>query len=285
MQNQGVTEVTRRSIFDFLGISGIAWSGRLEETEFLSRLYDLTTLPSTDDRFKTALGDIRQHRNNWNDWADDWVLHDPRVNLLNVCDEEFLRFLCETIHPVVRVDGDEVQTLLDLYNRHLSNDGWALVEAEQISGKPIFTASKEGQRLLVFDEPTAWQKVERQIQQARDGIRAAETEEQYQAVGLFCREALISVAQEVYDANIHVPSDGSDPSKTDANRMLEGFFNVELPGSANTETRAYARSALKLAVALQHKRTADFRTSALCLEATASTINIVSVLAGERRRI
>ncbi|GAJ02089.1 unnamed protein product, partial [marine sediment metagenome] len=50
-----ITEVTRRSIIDYLSL-GIQWSGRLEENEFLSRIYDLTQIPSTDSRFSTALG-------------------------------------------------------------------------------------------------------------------------------------------------------------------------------------------------------------------------------------
>lgn len=53
---------------------------------------------------------------------------------------------------------------------------------------------------------------------------------------------------------------------------------------ANEEARAHARAALRLALALQHKRTADFRIAALCAEATASVVNILAVLAGRRGR-
>jgi len=41
------------------------------------------------------------------DWADDWVFYDSRFNLLRASDEAFLRFLCETIHPVVCLDPVE----------------------------------------------------------------------------------------------------------------------------------------------------------------------------------
>ena len=282
MEQHEISEVTRRNIIDYLTLSNIPWSGRLREDEFLGRLYDLSDTPSTDARKKNAAGDIIQHRYAFHDWEDDWVFYDSRFNLLKAPDTEFLRFLCETLHPVVRTDPDDVGKILAQYNANLSADGWVLTESQNISGKPVFAPLKSEQRLQTFDEPTAWEKVERQIQRARDGLRSAETEEQYQAIGLFCREALISAAQEVYNANIHTASDGVSPSKTDANRMLAGFFNAELPGSANEETRGYAKSALKLANALQHKRTADFRTGSLCLEATVSVINIVSVLANER---
>jgi hypothetical protein len=52
---------------------GIDWAGRLQEDDFLARLYDLTAMRSTDYRVRNAAGDIRQHRINWRDWEDDWV--------------------------------------------------------------------------------------------------------------------------------------------------------------------------------------------------------------------
>lgn len=59
---QAVTHLTRRDIFDYLSMEGISWHGRLEEVAFLERIWDLTSLPSTDGRFRNAAGDIFQHR-------------------------------------------------------------------------------------------------------------------------------------------------------------------------------------------------------------------------------
>jgi hypothetical protein len=59
----------------------------------------------------------------------------------------------------------------------------------------VFSVSRSGQRIEVFEEPTGWQKVDRQLQEVRMRLDSAETEEQFQAVGLLCREVLISVAQ------------------------------------------------------------------------------------------
>jgi hypothetical protein len=61
-----ISEVTRRAIIDLFGASGINWAGRLEDDDFLARLYDLTALPSRDFRYSNAAGDIHQHcaRNN-----------------------------------------------------------------------------------------------------------------------------------------------------------------------------------------------------------------------------
>jgi AbiJ N-terminal domain 3 len=77
-----ITEVTRRRLVEGLEVRGIVWSGALEDTEFLSRLYDLDALPSTDPRFRSASEDIFQHRvNSPTDWDDDWVFSDPRFGL------------------------------------------------------------------------------------------------------------------------------------------------------------------------------------------------------------
>ena len=55
--NMRITEITRRNLIDEIKL-GIAWSGRLTEIDFLSRLYDLENLPSKDHRFKSMRGDI-----------------------------------------------------------------------------------------------------------------------------------------------------------------------------------------------------------------------------------
>lgn len=139
-QAQGdVSRVTRQNIFDGLRIDNVPWSGRLEEVEFLQRLYDLQTLPSHDSRFPDAAGDIWQHRvNNPQDWDDDWIYADPRFNLLQGSSDNFLRFLCEMVHPVVRPDRNEALKLVQQFNDQLRREGWHLVEEEKIAGRPRF---------------------------------------------------------------------------------------------------------------------------------------------------
>ncbi|MEU7615894.1 abortive infection family protein [Micromonospora rifamycinica] len=134
-----ITEVTRRRILDSFSLEKIAWAGRLEEPEFLARIYDLESLPSTDRRYRTASGDIWQHRVNNNDWDDDWVFYDSRFGLLHGSDETLLKFLAEMLHPVVRSDRAEVERLASSLNSALSPDGYELVSLESISGRPIYT--------------------------------------------------------------------------------------------------------------------------------------------------
>lgn len=279
-----ISEVTRRAIFDFLSASETEWAGRLSEDDFLARLYDLTSMPSHDHRFPNAAGDIWKHRIMNFDWSEDWVFSDSRFNLLRAPDEEFLRFLCETVHPVVRPDANAARELVDAYNRELQADGWHLVEIKALSGRPVFGPQQKGHRAEIFHEPTGWQKVDRQLQEVRLRLDSAGTEEHYQTVGLLCREALISVSQEIFDPSRHPTDSSTVVSETDVKRMLEAVFNAELQGGANEEARAHAKAAMRLALALQHKRTADFRTAALCAEATFSVVNILAVISGRRGR-
>ena len=135
-----ISEVTRRDIFDSIVLEKVPWSGRLEEPDFLSRLFDLKSMPSSDSRFPNAYGDIWQHRINNYDWDDYWVFTDDRLNLLHGEDEMFLRFLCETLHPVVRTDSEEVDRLRQGYNLLLSVDGYEIVPKTKMAGRAIYAA-------------------------------------------------------------------------------------------------------------------------------------------------
>jgi hypothetical protein len=137
-----ISEVTRRNLFDEMSLLKINWAGRFDEVRFLGRIFDLKSLPSNDYRFKDAGQDIWQHRVNNYDWETDWVFYDDRFNLLYCEDDIFLRFLCETIHPAVRSDEKEVETLCKLYNKHLNIDGFEIAEYVKISEKPVFKGAE-----------------------------------------------------------------------------------------------------------------------------------------------
>jgi hypothetical protein len=134
-----ISEVTRRAIVDYLSV-GRHWAGSFQEDDFLARIYDLKRMPSTDYRseYNTAAKDIWKHRVNNSDWPDDWVFTDDRFDLLFGPDEQFLRFLAETVHPVVRSDTVECRTMVAEYNLLLAIDGWEIYAVKEISGKPIF---------------------------------------------------------------------------------------------------------------------------------------------------
>jgi hypothetical protein len=142
MTDPAISEVTRRDIIDELRLQKTCWSGRLDEVEFLNRIFDLTKLPSHDHRQKTMAGDIRMHRETFQDWEDDWVYLDHRLNLLRCADEVFLRFLCEIVHPLVRADETEAQKLVEILNGYLARDGYEIAPRTAISGRPIYAARR-----------------------------------------------------------------------------------------------------------------------------------------------
>lgn len=148
----------------------------------------------------------------------------------------------------------------------------------QLFDPPIENISK---RLSASSEPreaTGWQRVDRTLAKARTQLEFASAEEDYQAIGLLCREVIISLAQAVYDATIHQSLDGVRPSDTDANRMLEAYIAHVFAGGSNKEVRAHHRASLALALNLQHRRTATRQLAALCVEATASTTAVISII-------
>lgn len=136
-----ISEATRRDLIDSLLLDKVNWAGRLSEPDFLARIFDVNALPSKDYRYANAYRDIWQHRvNNPSDWDDDWVFYDPRFDLLHTDDDLFLNFLCETLHPVVRSDPEEVERLRQMYNLFLRKDGYELVERARMAGRPVFAA-------------------------------------------------------------------------------------------------------------------------------------------------
>lgn len=141
---------------------------------------------------------------------------------------------------------------------------------------------KPSQSTAIFREPTGWAKIDGTVSEIRRRLEASSTEEQFQAVGLLCREAIISLAQTVYNPARHPILDSVAISRTDAKRMLEAYLAAELAGAGNKVARQHAKAAFDLANELQHRRTANFRQAALCAEATTAVINLVSIISGQR---
>lgn len=145
-----ISEITKRDIFDLFQ-NGIdidiffetekviyPYFGRLEEIEFLKRLYDLKSMPSSDSRFLDAEGDIWQHTVNNDDYPFCWVFEDERFQLKNGSDEMYLKFICEIFHPTVRNEKGYWKEFLDEANRLLQNDGYELYPAEKISNHDVY---------------------------------------------------------------------------------------------------------------------------------------------------
>ncbi|MNS75036.1 hypothetical protein D3C72_1085330 [compost metagenome] len=143
MTKNKITNLTRQNIADEMAIEELWYNGNLTEPDFLARLYNLGSLPSKDDRYTNAYDDIHQHMVNNHDWDKDWIYSDKRINLLHDDDENYLKFLSETLHPRIRPNSDDVSKLIEIYNKHLSVDGFEIAQKKEVSGKPIFSGRQK----------------------------------------------------------------------------------------------------------------------------------------------
>lgn len=133
-----IPRTVRRKILDGLRLEQVNVFGALDDAEFLSRIYELRRLPSGDQRYKDAGGDIYHHRVNNSDWDDYWIFDDGRFPLIDGPAETFLRFISEMVHPVVRPNREEAATIVEHLNDQLRQAGLQLVEVERIAGRPRY---------------------------------------------------------------------------------------------------------------------------------------------------
>ncbi len=145
-----ISKITKRDIFDIFkdGIDILdLWDtkkvtyyyyGRLEEIDFLKRLYNLADMESLDSRYPNAEGDIWQHTVNNADYPSCWVFEDGRFPLATGSDEEYLKFLCEVFHPEVRFDKGYWKEFLAEVNKLLQNDGYEIYPSRKISNRDVY---------------------------------------------------------------------------------------------------------------------------------------------------
>lgn len=138
--------------------------------------------------------------------------------------------------------------------------------------------TEQPELLNVSVDMVGWERIDRTVKQIKNLLTQAETEEQFQTVGLLCRETIISLAQAIYIEEKHPTLDGEKASKTDAMRMLDGYIAVELAGGINENLRKYAKASNGLANELTHKRTADAKYASLCAAATFALVNLIGIL-------
>lgn len=153
-----ITEVTREAIFDYLIDRNTEelnayvyqqalsfqkpervfyYSGRRDDLTFLSRLYDVKSLPS--DEALTFENEIIKHTIQNHDFEYGWVFHDDRLHLASGSDENLLKFLCEMFHPLVRSEESDWEGVREDINNLLRIDGYEIYESEKISGRSVFS--------------------------------------------------------------------------------------------------------------------------------------------------
>ena len=138
----------------------------------------------------------------------------------------------------------------------------------------------------LFTSPVGWERVDRTRDRIRELLRTASAEEQFQEVGLLCRDGLISMAQAVFDHERHPPTgtDNVSVSDSDVKRMIARYVASECPGASNQEVRKCVNSAMDLANKVTHGRGASYRDAALCAQATFNAIGLIEIISGRRDR-
>jgi hypothetical protein len=117
-----------------------SFHGNLDLIDFLKRIWNLASMPSTDQRFDNAEADVWQHTIRNADWNDDHLLCDY-LQLLSCGDKMFLKFTETAVHPLVG-DSAEIRERVDAINHFLRADGFQLVQTSEISSRPVYTAQK-----------------------------------------------------------------------------------------------------------------------------------------------
>lgn len=142
-----IQEVTRRLIIDELIMIGCV-PGQMNVSDFVRRVFPKAMeMGTTDHRFemKTAIDDIHQHMDNNNDWDYEYLFCDY-LDLLHVEDDEFIYFLEQYVHPMIRryditEDLERVEfgnECVEAINKHILHDGLILAPKEMIAGKEVY---------------------------------------------------------------------------------------------------------------------------------------------------
>jgi ABC-type lipoprotein export system ATPase subunit len=104
---------------------------------FLSKIWDLRIMPSTDGRYNDAYGDIYQHMVNNDDWDYEYLFI-TRLEILEN-DDVFQRFLQMVINPDIRKTEDSIMKFYLLINPYLEKENYGLFITDYTSEElPVY---------------------------------------------------------------------------------------------------------------------------------------------------
>jgi hypothetical protein len=128
---------------------------------------------------------------------------------------------------------------------------------------------------LPGSEETGWPAVDGQIAQLRIRLSTGETSEDAQAIGLLCRDIMISVAEAVYDDSIHSAVGAS------AVDQLNAVVDYHADGPENRKLRRLQKATIDYANVVQHRRDCSLSEAGLIAEATIAAANLVRRVVAE----
>lgn len=213
----------------------------------------------------------------------------PKIEAVNKDYKELYAELASWLQKLGLDNPNSYKDLWDWYGRWRQGDLPQYIDrrafVQKLYQELIDTINKSTDEQAQHEfVPTGWDRVDRTVYEMKRRLSVASTEEQFQTIGMLGREALITIAQEVFDKEKHKTSDGVIPSDTDAKRMLDAFILFTLQGTPNERQRKFAKASIDLANQLTHDRMACLSDAQICLTAVSSVANIIRILSQNERR-
>lgn len=174
--------------------------------------------------------------------------------------------------------------LWDWYNDY-NLRGLATYQSRRIFIRDIFDPllntiqnSEETALQIISYELTGWEKVDDGVARLKEVLTEANETADFQSVGMYGRELLITLAQAVFDKEKHLSPDGTNIGNSDSKRMLEAYIHYCLHKKSKEREIKFAKSSIDFSNELTHNRTASQMDAELCYNAVLSTVHIIKVL-------
>jgi integrase len=134
----------------------------------------------------------------------------------------------------------------------------------------------------MHDTPTplsGFDLIDRHLERARKQA-VAQTAAELLNVGRITEDVIIVLAQTLYVAARHEPTQGPRPG-ADPRRRLDAYIDTEFSGSLRAATRTLAKSLLETADSLQKAGTDNAKSATLCLLASTNLVNVLRLETGQ----
>lgn len=127
---------------------------------------------------------------------------------------------------------------------------------------------------LPESDETGWPGVDGQARQLNLRLAIASSSEDAQAVGLLCRDLMITLADACHDEAVHGAVGESAVDR------LYAVVDYLAPGKENQKLRKLLKSTIDYANVVQHRRGVSLEEAGLVAESTMAAVNMVRRLVG-----
>jgi hypothetical protein len=136
----------------------------------------------------------------------------------------------------------------------------------------------------MFDGLTGWERADRELREIKRQLLRAQHPEQFQQIGLLCRELLVTVGLAIYCHERHGKGYSTPLTQSQSKGMLSNYVDVEL-SDLSKEFGSMVSEVVNAANKVVHVRTTSFREAALAAEAASAVAKMIAVIAGRRDSI